>query len=658
MSGVERKPKYRKPENDCGGDASDVNTSTDTLYFNPNMIYNWDSEARNDDNKNRGIGNSNDFLGNGNKLKEASFFGVQDEYVPDLDFTKIVDYWNEEGSQVNLLKQNREARDIPDDNRKKEVVLPSSSGWSINDYEERSLVSNDEYNLEDEDINKFIKTTHAKVEPIPLPNLKNIVTPPSALEVQRRSSYTNYRDNLFLKRRSPISLPVDLASESFSSISQYQPRTYLANNQLTQDDIKRLISCLPHDYINLPYSQRKRKILEVLPNDKVANYKAIMALIKKHMISTSKSNSSLAAYSAVSNNDSVNNNNSTTNNDNNSSFVEPNDAIRHGSIASQFLSSFSPSVTSIISLNDSNDKYSTTNNAAASSIFKPDDKGMQLFNHTLGKIIGFGAWGMIRECVDNSSGVTNAIKIMRFKNNEKIKSQVIKEVSVWKLLKHKNILPLLDYKLDDSYAMYCLTKKISDGTLYDLVISWDDSIQTRISIDQRCEVSISLSMQVINALEYIHSMRVIHGDIKLENCLIDKRSKYSKDWNVLLCDFGMSCFFSNALSNKTYNDSNIGSLPYASPELVNSNVISVKADIWAFGVMLYTMLVGKLPFKHDSETRLKELIRQCKYDKEALHSICNGKFEQLGKIVMGCLQLDMQERWNLSKIKNTLESLL
>lgn len=438
-----------------------------------------------------------------------------------------------------------------------------------------------------------------------------------------------------------------------------------SNISMDKDELISLIKLLPTDFLNLPYSQRKAKILAVLPKEKLNNYKEIMSLIKKVSLTSSKSNSSLGSFNFDISNSLNNGNeifNNTNHNNKNKSYsnlgnISGLSINRHNSVASQYLSTFSPLSTSMLNLNNNN------NNTGLSSSFKsnfvrPSEKGMQLFNHTLESIIGYGAWGMIRKCVNNSDGSLRAIKIIKFKNNEKIKNSVMREINIWSQLQHENILPLINYQIDNEYAMYCLTELIEDGTLYDLVLSWDNYANSKISHITRCKIVIILSRHIIKALKYLHKdMGIIHGDIKLENCLINKNHKKStpKNWKVIICDFGMSFKVEDCCVKD--KDSHIGSLPYASPELLTDNKLNEKADIWAFGVMIYTMLVGRFPFKHLTESHLRELIKSGEYDKTPLYEVCSNRYEELADIVIGCLTVDINRRWDLETIGDKLDYL-
>lgn len=676
----------------------------DIIYFKPKNIHSFNTLHNN----------------------KHKYNSEKNEYVPDLDFTNIVNKWEKLDTEL--------------------TSAPPSSSSSTN-------------------ISPIFNYNHSQVDSIPLPtyNLTTTTTFPSTLELERRSSYLNFLSNNnnnnkstsiktslrqpfnspFIPRsRRPSSLrrlssplnitsndnnnnnnssnivpaplpiiPTDTTmasidvnmsstttttttSQSFSSLSQYNRSTLpipiynnttiptndpykqyfnkINNNNnnnntindeeepMNKEDLFNLIKSLPKDFLNLPYSQRKSKILNLLPNDKINNYKEIMSLIKKISVSSSMSNSSLNSLNNNNNNNQDNNNTIEIPIKNNKSGLS---LKRHNSLASQYLSTFSPSNVSIQSLNNNNNIQQTQDNISSSinsNFIRPNEKGMQLFDYTLESIIGYGAWGMIRKCTSNNNGSLKAVKIIKFKNNEKIKDRVIREINIWYQLKHQNILPLLKYQIDNNYAIYCLTELFEDGTLYDLVLSWDNLINSKISNDTRCKIITFLSRQIIDALNYLHNeMEIIHGDIKLENCLLQKNHKdfNAKNWNIVLCDFGMSYYIKDCIPRTKSSDSHVGSLPYASPELLLENNLTPKADIWAFGVMLYTMLVGKLPFKHQTESHLRELITSGQYDKQPLYQVCLNNYKELIDIVVGCLTVDLNQRIHLETIKNKLDSL-
>lgn len=407
----------------------------------------------------------------------GGFDDMQDEYVPDFDFSSAVSRWqSDENLHDSLLKAV---------GRQSAEGLPSFNNWSgyETDLSRSSSLSSSSL---------VLSSTHAKVAPIPLPGATGLpVASPNRVTryesgnlyngQQTTSTSSYYRTKPPLILTSAPGASYRHAKRRKSGFGEESPSSpwaatsgttlsYASSNEasFTTDEWKKFVEQLPSDFPSLPYSQRKKMLVDKFPD---IDYRAMMATLKRYFLSTSKSSTRLQG-----------------------------DLSRRGSLASHFLSSFTPS-----------------------SVPKPSDKGTVVMGYTLGKIIGFGAWGMIRECykntddddVDSDSSTVKAVKIVRFRNNSYVKEQVLKEVDIWSRLKHPNILSLITWKLDEEYAVYCLTEKISGGTLYDLVISWGEVNHSAISLPSRCEITSQLGQQVIQALSYMHSQGIVHGDVKL-----------------------------------------------------------------------------------------------------------------------------------------------
>lgn len=105
-----------------------------------------------------------------------------------------------------------------------------------------------------------------------------------------------------------------------------------------------------------------------------------------------------------------------------------------------------------------------------------------------------------------------------------------------------------------------------------------------------------LFTQIVGAVYYAHSLNCVHRDLKLENILLDKNG------NAKLTDFG----FTRESIQKTTLETICGTTVYMAPELTErKNYDGFKIDIWALGVILYTMVCGVMPFDEDDETKTK-----------------------------------------------------
>ncbi|KAL8963942.1 MAG: hypothetical protein Q9183_004828, partial [Haloplaca sp. 2 TL-2023] len=301
----------------------------------------------------------------------------------------------------------------------------------------------------------------------------------------------------------------------------------------------------------------------------------------------------------------------------------------------------------------------------------------EIGEYILGKQVGFGGFSVVREAytLEGDERVVRAVKVVRKQipsqdehRNEQIQAEFEHEVNLWRSLGHRHILPLIAVHVTD-VATFCFTKLNTGGTLFDLVRN------NRQGISQ--QLARRYTYQLASAIRYLHEdMHVVHRDIKLENCLIDvSLENAAKDGgNLLLCDFGLAEFVTNDegrnspdpyeaaadrpkprnIGPSDTSTSIAGSLQYASPELIMSpaGFLSSVADVWAFGVVLYALLVGDLPFQHGFQPRVQMMILAGEWNEEALKKAdgCQGMQDQALDIVHGCLDMNSDERWDISQI--------
>lgn len=93
--------------------------------------------------------------------------------------------------------------------------------------------------------------------------------------------------------------------------------------------------------------------------------------------------------------------------------------------------------------------------------------------------------------------------------------------------------------------------------------------------------------QIITAVQYCHRHKIVHRDLKPENLLLDE------NLNVKIADFGLS----NIMTDGNFLKTSCGSPNYAAPEVINGKLYAgPEVDVWSCGVILYVLLVGRLPF--------------------------------------------------------------
>ncbi len=107
--------------------------------------------------------------------------------------------------------------------------------------------------------------------------------------------------------------------------------------------------------------------------------------------------------------------------------------------------------------------------------------------------------------------------------------------------------------------------------------------------------------QIASALDYCHRNSIVHRDLKIENILI------SKTGDIKIIDFGLSNLFSPRAHLKTF----CGSLYFAAPELLQARqYLGPEVDIWSFGIVLYVLVCGKVPFDDQSMPQLHAKIKK------------------------------------------------
>jgi serine/threonine protein kinase len=139
---------------------------------------------------------------------------------------------------------------------------------------------------------------------------------------------------------------------------------------------------------------------------------------------------------------------------------------------------------------------------------------------------------------------------------------------------------------------YMVFEYVNGGQMLDYIIS-----HGRL----RERVARKFARQIGSALEYCHKNNVVHRDLKIENILI------SQTGNIKIIDFGLSNLYDPSNHLGTF----CGSLYFAAPELLNAKVYTgPEVDVWSFGVVLYVLVCGKVPFDDQSMPALHAKIKR------------------------------------------------
>ena len=227
------------------------------------------------------------------------------------------------------------------------------------------------------------------------------------------------------------------------------------------------------------------------------------------------------------------------------------------------------------------------------------------FYKQIGDYIGEGNYGRILKMKHLKTDEIRACKVI---NKNRVQTgfsedDIINEIEILKSVEHMNIIKIFEF-FSDEQNYYIITEYCEKGDLFDNL----DKLEIN-------EFLISVIIkQIFSAIKYLNFKNIFHGDLKLENILIDNSKKIHYNHSDLtyitikLIDFGCSKIFQ---SNRKYNEV-IGTIYYSSPEVLNNNY-NEKCDIWSIGVIMYLLISGKMPFQGNDLEAIKNNILDKNY---------------------------------------------
>lgn len=175
-----------------------------------------------------------------------------------------------------------------------------------------------------------------------------------------------------------------------------------------------------------------------------------------------------------------------------------------------------------------------------------------------------------------------AIKVLKqeFSEDENFVSKFRIEAQSVAGLTHANIVNV--YDVGDEAGIYYIVMELVEG------------ITLKNYIDKKGKLvpkeAVSIAIQVAQGIEAAHNHGIVHRDIKPQNIIISREGK------VKVTDFGIA----RAASSNTINSNVMGSVHYISPEQARGGYSDYKSDIYSFGIMLFEMLTGRVPFEGDT----------------------------------------------------------
>ena len=267
--------------------------------------------------------------------------------------------------------------------------------------------------------------------------------------------------------------------------------------------------------------------------------------------------------------------------------------------------------------------------------------------------IGQGGMGVVYEARHDKLQQRAAIKCLHqeLSQDGKILQRFFNEARAISMSRHSNIVTIYDFgQLDDSTA-FILMEFLEGETL----LSKMERLQLqRQTLDLHTVVE--LGRQVATAMALIHSKSIVHRDLKPENIFVVPDSVAPLGERVKLLDFGIAKFLEGPV-RKTTVGMILGTPLYMSPEQCEgAEDLDAKVDVYSLGILLFEMLVGRLPFIADTAAAL---MRQHMF-KEPPHLAAEIKNipPELDALVSRMLAKRAADRPSMDEVADTLEALL
>lgn len=230
-----------------------------------------------------------------------------------------------------------------------------------------------------------------------------------------------------------------------------------------------------------------------------------------------------------------------------------------------------------------------------------DEQAGKVGPYKIISLLGTGAFSkvLLAKPNDGSSSVSVALKMIAcepWKVDERMRVSWVREAETLKRISHPSIVNFLRaFRTPKHYTL--VLEAVPGDELFELLS------QHHAQVSQREWLVRRIFGELANAVHWMHSIHLVHRDIKLENIMLTRKLFASASplapWNlgsaplIKITDFGLARFVKEGQLLET----RCGSEEYAAPELILGKMYDgCKTDIWAMGVVLYAMITGAIPF--------------------------------------------------------------
>ena len=254
--------------------------------------------------------------------------------------------------------------------------------------------------------------------------------------------------------------------------------------------------------------------------------------------------------------------------------------------------------------------------------------GETILHYKILEKLGEGGMGVVYKAQDTKLNRTVALKFLpdRVNQDEAAKKRFLQEAQAVAALNHSNICTIHGIEESDG-SLFMIMEYVDGGTLSSKIPfgKINDALETAVEVGE--------------ALQEAHSKGIVHRDIKADNIMLTSKGQ------AKVMDFGLAKLKGALKLTKSLKT--VGTLGYMSPEQIQGGEVDNRSDIFSFGVLLFEMLTGNLPFRGEHEAAV-------------VYSVVNEEPQDISKLVpdlsslvvnliQRCLEKDPDDRYQTMK---------
>ena len=252
--------------------------------------------------------------------------------------------------------------------------------------------------------------------------------------------------------------------------------------------------------------------------------------------------------------------------------------------------------------------------------------GMTISYYRIYEKLGEGGMGVVYKAEDTKLKRTVALKFLPkgLEAHEPERARFLQEAQAASALNHPNVCTIYDIK--------------EEGEQHFIVMEFVDGVTLKTSIVNghlSFENCLSYAIQIAEALQEAHSHGIVHRDVKPENIMVNAKNQ------IKVMDFGLAKLKGSLKLTKT--SSTVGTLAYMAPEHIQGGEVDARGDIFSFGIVLYEMLTGHLPFRGEHEAAMMYSILN--ENPEPIQKYRQDLSSELLHILNRALEKDPEERY-------------